>query len=628
MDIELNLDNIVEVSDYTLEGALKKAADILNTSIINIDYEIIEKGNKGFFGFGKKPFKLKVWKSGNFDFSKVDIKKEEIIEEAKIPKNGEAKIKIKREGIFLKIIPPMYGGEKVVYKDVETLLYRRGVHYFSKKKVQDIIDEAKGVWIKIGEWIPNPEYDSKITVNISPDVMEATVIMSAPIYSGRTLDPDEIIAALEAEGVKYGILYDKINEMCEEEIVNIPVVVAKGTPPVDGKNAKIVYKFNVGTDKVKPEEEEDGKVDFRKLNIVQNVVASQILAEKIPATQGKPGRTVTNKILPAKDGKDVPLKGGKNTRLSDDGLKLYATKEGHVFLSGGEIVVKEIFEVRGDVDFNIGNIDFVGTVIIHGNLNPNFKIKAAGDVRIVGVIHNAEIIAEGKVFCKGGLKGGKIKCGQSIYTKYIDNAEISAGIDVVVSEEIINSKVEAGGRIICVSGKGGVVGGEITAGKFIVAKRIGSESYTKTLIEVGTDPALRKKLAELEEIKKNLEEKFNKLIIYIGNLDEDQKKDKSKKKLLEKMLLAKEKYSVQLAKIESEIRRVSTYINNLQSEGKVSVKYTIYPGVTIKIKNAEYEIRQEFKFVTFKYSNGIIKPDKYDDLDIENTLRRESMKRG
>jgi len=117
------------------------------------------------------------------------------------------------------------------------------------------------------------------------------------------------------------------------------------------------------------------------------------------------------------------------------------------------------------------------------------------------------------------------------------------------------------------------------------------------------------------------------LILFIGNLEEE-KKDRAKKKLLAKMLQAKEKYSVQLAKIESEIRRISTYIANLQSEGKVSVKYTIFPGVVIKIKNAEYEIKQEFKFVTFKYSNGIIKPDKYDDLDIENTLRRETMKRG
>lgn len=243
------------------------------------------------------------------------------------------------------------------------------------------------------------------------------------------------------------------------------------------------------------------------------------------------------------------------------------------------------------------------------------------------MIQNAEVIAEGKVFCRGGIKGGTIKCGQSLYTKYVDNAVVKAGIDLVVSEEIINSNVEAGGKIVCVSGKGGIVGGEITAGKFLIAKRIGSESYTKTVIEVGTDPALRKKLSEFEKIKTEIEAKFNKLILFIGNLEEE-KKDRAKKKLLAKMLQAKEKYSVQLAKIESEIRRISTYIANLQSEGKVSAKYTIFPGVVIKIKNAEYEIKQEFKFVTFKYSNGIIKPDKYDDLDIENTLRRETMKRG
>lgn len=624
----------VEVQASSLEEALQIGASTLGTSIINLDYEVIQKGKPGFLGLGKKDFVLQVWKSGELDLSQLgkgDLSDERDEEELDLPRDGEVKIKIKKSGIFIKATPPQNGGREVDYKQAENLLYRRGVHHFQKGLIRKIVKNAEADWVKIGEWVPNPEYDSKLTISISSDEMNATVMMSAPIYSGRTLEPEEIINSLEAEGVKFGVNYDKIKEVADDEIVNIPVVVAEGSPPQNGKDAQIIYKFRTGLEGSPLLESENGKVDYKNLNRVQNVIAGQVLAEKQPPTRGKIGRTVTNRILEARDGRDIPLRSGKNTKMSEDGFKVFSQKDGQVFLTGGDITVREIYEVRGDLDYNVGNVDFVGSVIIHGNVKENFRIKAAGDIIIKGVSQRAELLAEGKIMCKGGIKGGKVKTEQSIYARYIDNADVSANLDVVAREEIINSQISAGGRVICLTGKGGIIGGKIICGQQIYAKKLGSESYIKTILEAGVDPNIKQRLDELETNKEDLDQKFQKLLGSIDMLEKERRDREAegeefsprKLKVFQKMLKAKEVYAKQLSIMEHEIRKMSNYLLGLENKGSISSRLVSYPGVVLQIKNADYEIKQEYKSVTFRYSGGMIKPDKYDAPDLEKELKEK-----
>ena len=435
------------------------------------------------------------------------------------------------------------------------------------------------------------------------------------------MEPEEVISALEAEGVKFGILYDKIKELTEEEIVNVPMVVARGQSPETGKDSQITYRFRTGLEGGPIFDQKQKVVDFKNLNRVQNVVSGQVLAEKIPASPGKHGRTVTNRIIEAKDGKDLPFKVGSNVRLSEDGRTAYAECDGQVFLAGQELNVREVYEVKGDVDYNIGNIDFVGTVLIHGNVKENFRIKATGEIQIKGVAYRSELIAQGKITCKGGIKGGKVKSDKGIYAHYIDNAEVYSAVDVVAKEEIINSKVVASGRVICLTGKGGIIGGEILAGLLIIAKKLGSDSYIPTSLEAGTDPNIKMKIKDLESQKQMVQGKFDKLILSIEALEKDQKAGKTsakKEALLVKMKHAKEEYGKKLSLLDGNLARMNQYILNLENKGTISARTMVYPGVKMRIKNAEYDVRNDYKAVTFKYATGMIKPEKFEGIDMED----------
>ena len=48
--------------------------------------------------------------------------------------------------------------------------------------------------------------------------------------------------------------------------------------------------------------------------MIQNVVTGQVLATKIPATQGENGRTVDGELIYAKPGKDLELNEGKTPK--------------------------------------------------------------------------------------------------------------------------------------------------------------------------------------------------------------------------------------------------------------------------------------------------------------------------
>src|SRR5690606_12118002 len=85
-------------------------------------------------------------------------------------------------------------------------------------------------------------------------------------------------------------------------------------------------------------------------------------------------------------------------------LKAYAVIDGQVSITENDkINVFPIFEVKGDVDFRVGNIDFVGMVLIRGNVLSGFKIKATGDIRIMGEVEAADLEAGENIEIMAGV---------------------------------------------------------------------------------------------------------------------------------------------------------------------------------------------------------------------------------
>lgn len=343
--------------------------------------------------------------------------------------------------------------------------------------------------------------------------LKAILLLSESLRGEDSLPPlhsDVLMDFLRQKNVTYGIdmvLCQQI-VMSPRDYIGRKMTVASGRAAVHGENAVIELLIEENGSRG-PMVLEDGRVDFFNLGIVRTVLKDQLLARKTPPTEGVHGIGVNGAVLQAKNGRDVRLPQGKNTVASEDGLELFADTDGHVSYNPREnkINVFDVFEVRGDVDFAVGNIEFLGNVKINGSVLPGFKIVAAGDIEVVGYVDGAILEAGGDVLVRGGVQmrsKGLIKSGGSVRSRFLQGATVEAGVDVVIRDSIMHCTVSAGRNVYMEAQKAVIVGGLVRAGCEVRTRTLGSPMATPTEVEVGVHPHLRLEMAELHSKLKDL----------------------------------------------------------------------------------------------------------------------------
>ncbi|WP_072329214.1 MULTISPECIES: DUF342 domain-containing protein [unclassified Paenibacillus] len=384
------------------------------------------------------------------------------------------------------------------------------------------------------------------------------------------------------------------------EIANDPsaffygkTVIAAGQAPQNGPDGQIRMMFDLNNHMKTPLEMEDGKVDYKEVTAIHNVRKGQLIAQRIPAGQGIPGTAVTGETLFAKDGKEARFKLGKNVVTDAEQLAMYAAIDGMVSKTDRDkINVFPIFEVNGDVDYNIGNIDFVGSVVVRGSVLPGFRIKAAGDIRITGNVDGADLEAGGSIEINAGILGhnkATVRAGNRVKCSFIQDATVEAGEEVVANQSIMHSHIRAGRYVTCRGTKGLIVGGQIQAGECVVGRTIGNAMSTVTAIEVGVLPELRNELQQLRTNLRALNENYDKTdkaltlldqLAAAGHLTPDKvgmriKLNHSKKQVTEEISGAKERILEIEKSLEDSERAKVEVIGNVFSGTKIVIgRYT------------------------------------------------------
>ncbi len=636
-DDEESTEDEIEVYADSVRQALELAADELHLDISELDYEIIEKGTKGLLGMGRQPYKVLI-KPARIQYDEDDISAIEQklgkisdvdleLRNADKDKHGKSSIRVTKTGVWLKVTPPKGDGKKVDVNDVTTTLYSMRLNSADMAKVEKEVKKASGKPVKIGEWVPNPEFDSTMSVEITEDEMKAVVHFSPPRFSGRHMDMDDILDSLKANGVVTGINEEKIAEYLENMNYSQPLIAAEGVRPRHGRDAYIDYKVRIDKSDVTFEEDEKGQVNFRDLDLLENVVVGQVLAVKVPAEEGVPGRTVTNRIIPARSGKDTQIKHGKGTILSEDGTELTAEINGQVVYQSGKISVEPVYYVKGDVSLETGNIVFLGSVVVSGSVMDNFTVKAAGNIEVKGSVQKAFLEAEGDVIIRQGIMGreeARIEStGGSIYAKFIQTANVIAEKDIIVAEGIMHSHADAGERILCHGRRARIVGGVLRAGEEVNARYIGSDSFTRTEIRVGMNPKVLQQLSDLEENKTSVSKEYEKVKKDVTTLTHQKttaggKLPKDREEMLNKLLGQKQKMEMRLNELNLELEELKAYLGMLEHKGKVNAEKTAFPGVEIYIKDKRFNVKDPYNNIKFMLEAGEIRLSEYEAPDMED----------
>lgn len=625
-------DNEVEVLADSVKQALELASRDFKVDISMLDYEIMEKGTAGFLGIGRKPYRLIIRQSETVDqykdileidkkLSKVSLGEEFSLQKLDKNADGKCKIRVSKTGIWLTITAPKGKGIKVDISEVREQLNTLRISNVDTKKIEKAVSSRSGKPVKIGDWIPNPEFDSRMSVELSDDEMKAFVRITRPRFSGRHMDLDDILEALKEAGVVTGINEERINKYLDDMDYSSVLVGAEGVKAKNGRDAYIDYKVRIDKSRTVYEEDEKGQVDFKDLDLLENVVVGQVLAIKIPAEEGTLGRTVTNRILPVKSGKNITLRYGKGTILSEDGLELTAEINGQVVFQHGKISVEPVYVVKGDVSLETGNIVFLGSVLITGNVQDNFIVKAAGNIEVRGSVQKAFLEAEGNIIVRQGIVGrdeAKIEStGGSVYAKFIQSANVVVEKDVIVPEGILHSNVDAGARIISMGRRAKILGGIIRAGEEVNARYIGTDTFAKTEISVGMNPKVLQQITDMRKILADSNEELEKVNLDLNTLKVQKahssgKSHQEKEELFNKLLAQKQKLSGRIQEITMELDELKAYINIIEHNGKVCAEQSIYPGVEINIKDEKFSVKDQYSHIKFTLENDGIKISEYE----------------
>ncbi len=626
----------VEVVGATEEEAIANAATQLGVPKSHVDYEVVQKGASGIFALFPKDWKIIAYevakKSGKYkdaegeEESKTNEEDQIIVE----TKDGDAFVFRAPDGVYLKVVPPKGEGKPAGMSNVIEKFNAKALPIPSEDVISPILSAAKGEYVRVAPYDRVLGHDATVAVNISEDEMKAYLYVLPPTQGGIDLSADTIVAFLKNNRVTVGINEELVSAFQDSPVYKEDYLVAEGILPKNGADAKIIYNFEVDNTHVRLKETKSGQINFKELNLIENVVVDQPLARKVPAERGQGGKTVTGRHLEASNGKDIPLPLGKNTELAEDGLTIVAKVSGQVLLVKNKINVEEVHVVEGDVSIKTGDFTFLGTVVINGNVDDGYSVKASGNIEVKGTVGAADLDAEGDIVVGQGIVGkdaGNIRAGKSIWSKFIQNTKrVEAGDMIIVTDGIMNSNVMANKKIICRGKKGNIIGGNLSASESISAKSIGSKaSGNDTVLSVGFDPKSKERLNFLlykqEEDQKNLSEvKLN-----LRGLEDTKKRrgglPTGKEETYQKLIEDKQILETEVQRTQKEIDQIKTYLDGLKNDGRVSASGDVFTGVKIVIRDATEEVRSDCKAVTFYLDNSFIRYGKYQDDDEEDAKK-------
>ncbi len=613
--------NII-VEDETYGGALKIGLDKLGLTVDDVKIKVLQEGQSGFLGFLSRPYKLKISLK---TFTDDDFNGSEEIKTNENSKNGVSKTVDKdftfslmnvEEGIFITVTEPRGNGKKPRFEELKAELLKMKLKNLDEAGLKSSITRVNfDMMIQIAPADPNfkVDRDGEILIQIDKDKMSCFCKITKSYGEGIPATLEKVVDKIRQEGVQADINEETVKEIFTKEKYDELIEVAQGLQAIHGTNAYINWMVNKDKDKIKISIDESGAVDFHKVLNISNVRAGEVVGRLVEQTNGVDGFNVFKNLIPAKPGRPVLLKPGKNVEISEDGLKFVANIDGQLLVNREIPSVLPVFEVRGNVDISTGDIEFVGNVIVHGDLEDGFEVKADGNVEVKGTVNCSRIEATGNIIILGGFMGkdkGEIISSKSIGLKFVENGIIKAEENIIVDRAIMHSEVSAGKKIEVKGKRGLIVGGNTTAGEEIIANTIGSHLGTRTIVSSGISLARKDKLIKLDKelegvalnsdkLKKTIAF-FDRIISTTGQLTDEQRTLYTKSESILSQL------NMRRREIEENKITIEDGITG-SVKGRIVANNIIYPGVTANIRQAVLMVNDVIKCSALKNDDGEIR---------------------
>ena len=351
-----------------------------------------------------------------------------------------------------------------------------------------------------------------IRLYITDDKMQAYIIMEKTEIDIPPPTEEEIRNMLNKANISWGIDESALRALIEHPPEEGKVLVAAGTPPVEGKDGYIQY-FVTRTDEYRPDysNDENALIDYKNIDAFQLVVKGQELCRKYPPVNGSNGTNIFGLVVPAKKAMEAALPIGNNTEFTEDCLALVASVGGSIHFNGSVINIKDVLRISDDVNMATGNVRFEGDVFIEGSVNEGFIVECGGNLTVRGRVTNAEIRVKNNLIVGDGLTGVKkspVTVGGFLKCRFIESSVIRIRGDIF-ADYIIDSDVECRGDIRLSGRKSLLVGGRTCILGLLSASYIGNAREIRTRLELMENPSNKERLTAIASERDSTKQKIN-----------------------------------------------------------------------------------------------------------------------
>ena len=380
---------------------------------------------------------------------------------------------------------------------------------------------------------------------------------------------DEVLEAVNRNGVIYGINCEIISDMIEKRLMGREVLFAKGKPAVDGADGYFDFYFDSDLNH-RPTVKSDGSVDYWSVHSVEVVKKGQTIANYCEPVAGEDGIDVLGRVIAAKKGKGLP----------------------------------PLLEINGDVDVGTGNIDFVGDVVIHGSVKTGAKIRAAKSITIDGVCEGCVLEAGNDLILRKGMIGmgkARIIVKGNLFAKFMEYTDVEVD-GFVEADSAINCNVVSNDKVLFNGGHASIVGGKVYGCAGIEVQNLGNDAFIKTEVHVGVHKKIKIKIAELEKLVDQKQMLLNNINAGIKQIEQMMGSAADGMNLEEKKLAlvrAKIEKTAELTEDKEELERLKGIVER-STGATVQVLEHVYPNVEVCINNSKLVTKEEFDKIEFK----------------------------
>ena len=456
---------------------------------------------------------------------------------------------------------------------------------------------------------------SELTIKPLLRVSENKLAIKGTIYhktfGGSGLNVGAFRHMLEQMGVKAEIeskdVVEAIDKAREEDQPVKDVILAKGRAPVEGRDGKFEMVVETVRNKAPKEGEQ---VDHRERSAFLSVKAGELIGRLHLPVRGQSGTDVFGNELKPVEVTYVTVESGEGVEVSENGREFVAATSGMVSWQGERLSVVDAVEIDGDVDYSTGNVRLEkGSVRVSGNVRDGFKLEAPGEIAVGGSIESAEVTSmESGVTVAGGIVtggNGFVHAAMDVRASFAENAEIRAGGNVSIAQNMTNCDVRAGGKVSCTSGKGLIQGGTIVAAQDVEANEVGSEYGVKTVFILGPRDEDCKAGAEILQERKKLRDYINKIDGSLGGGTPREilaRTPQEKRPKVVEIVKARMAAAEKLKEIEESLRKLSSERAMACSRARLRFRQKAWPGVTVQIMGNTYSLEEPMDASTITFN--------------------------